>query len=135
MANSPKSIRPAPVLEEAIALNGGGRGLSHRLAQIGDRYMEILRRTPRPDLSEGEINALRDVCNSTLHEPASMIRGSLWLGVEDSLPDGLAEKWRIDGHALVEKLRRLTYPQEVALVEQIESYWADVAAKKNAAAS
>ena len=121
MAQSPKSIRPAPVLEEAIALNGGGRGLSHRLAQIADRYLEILRRAPLPDLSEAEMNALRDSCLGVLNEPAAQIRGSLWLGVEDSLPDGLAEKWQIDGAALVEKLRALTYPQEVRLVEMVEA--------------
>jgi hypothetical protein len=44
--------------------------------------------------------------------------------VEDSLADGLAEKWQIDGAALVEKLRALTFAQEVKLVEQIEAWWA-----------
>lgn len=127
MATPVTSFRPAPVVQAAVANNGGGRGMSHRLAQIADRYQEILRRAAPPALSDGEMNALRDACNGTLHEPAALIRGSLWIGIEDSLPDGLAEKWQIDGAALVEKLRGLTYPQEVALVEQIEAYWASVA--------
>lgn len=53
-----------------------------------------------------------------------MIRGALWLGVEDSLADVLAEKWQIDGAALIETLRGLTFAQEVRLVEQIEAWWA-----------
>lgn len=123
MASSPKSIRPAPVLEAAIANNGGGAGLSRRLAQIGDRYMEILRRTELPALSEAEINALRDCNNGTWHEPASMIRGALWLSIEDSLPDGLADKWQIDAAALIDKLKSITFAQEVKLIEAIELYW------------
>ena len=125
MASAPKSIRPAPILEEAIANNGGGSGLSHRLAQIGDRYLELLRRTDLPALTDAEMSALRDVNNGTWHEPAAMIRGALWLGIEDSLPDGIAEKWDIDGGALVEKLRVLTFAQEVKLLEMIERWWAD----------
>lgn len=123
MASSPKSIRPAPVLEAAVAHNGGGHGLSHRLAEIGDRYMELLRRTDLPELTEGELNALRDIFNAPRYQPAALIRGALWLGVEDRLSDGLAEKWQIDGAALVETLRGLTFAQEVKLVEQIEGWW------------
>lgn len=125
MASAPKSIRPAPILEEAIANNGGGNGLSHRLAQIGDRYLELLRRTDLPVLTEAEMSALRDVNNGTWHEPAAMIRGALWLGIEDSLPDGIAEKWGIDGPALVKKLRGLSFAQEIKLVEGIEKWWSD----------
>lgn len=132
MASAPKSIRPAPILEEAVANNGGGTGLSHRLAQIADRYLEMLRRTALPAFSDAEMDALRDSNNGTWHEPAAMIRGALWIGVEDSLPDGLADKWGIDGEALVEKLRALTFAQEVRLVEQIERWWSD---QKNASAS
>lgn len=127
MASAPKSIRPAPILEEAISNNGGGNGLSHRLAQIGDRYLEMLRRTDLPTLSEAEINALRDSNNGTWHEPAAAIRGALWIGIEDGLPDGLAEKWDIDGKVLVEKLRSMTYAQEVKLIEQIEKWWRTIA--------
>lgn len=124
MATPVTSIRPAPIVQEAVANNGGGRGMSHRLAQISDRYLEILRRATLPAFSDGEMSAIRDTCNGTLNEPASMIRGSLWLVMEDSLPDGLAEKWRIDGTALVEKLRKLSFPQEVRLIEDVEAYWA-----------
>lgn len=92
--------------------------------QIADRYLEILRRTGLPTLTDAEQSALRDANNDVWQEPASTIRGSLWIGVEDSLPEGLAAKWGIDGPALVEKLRGLTYEQEVKLVEQTEAFWA-----------
>lgn len=124
MAASPKSIRPAPILEEAIANNGGATGLSHRLAQIGDRYLEILRRTAIPDFSDAEMKAMRDCSNGTWLEPAASIRGALWLAVEDSIPDGIGKKWGINAPELVEKLRRLDYVQEIKLIESIEGWWA-----------
>lgn len=117
---APRSIRPAPILAAAGANNGGGRGFSHRLAQIGDRYLEILRRTPLPPISPPEMDAIRDACLSWLPEPAAMIRGGIALEVEDALLDGLAAKWHIDGAALLATLRGLSYAQEVRLVEEIE---------------
>lgn len=125
MASKPHSIRPAPSVHAAIANNGGGRGMSHRLAQICDRYLELLRRAPLPELSEAEVNALRDCMNGTLNEPAGTIRCSIWANFEDACYDGLAEKWEIDGPALLEKLKALTYAQELGLIEQIEAYWAN----------
>jgi len=43
-----------------------------------------------------------------------------------------AERHGIDGPALVAKLRALTYPQEVALVDAVEQYWRTVAADSGA---
>lgn len=117
------SIYPGAALDAALASNGGGRGRSHRINQLADRYAEILRRNPPPELSEGEWSLIRDSLNGTLHEPAAMIRG-VWQDVEDGLFDGLAAKWGVDGPALVARLRALDYAQEVALVERIEAWWA-----------
>ena len=126
MPTKPQSFRPAPVVEQALAHNGGGRGLSHRLAQIADRYLEVLReaRTSLPALSEAEWSLLRDSLNGTLHEPAAMIR-AMWVGVDDSIRlDGLDVKWGVDGAALVAKLRTLDYAQALAVVEAVEAWWA-----------
>lgn len=118
------SIYPSPALDAACALNGGGRNRSHRISQMADRYAEILRRNPAPAISEAEANLIRDALNGTLHEPAAMIRG-LWQGIEDAIQlDGLAEKWKVDGAALIERLRGLSYAQEVAMVEAVEAWWA-----------
>lgn len=119
------SIYPSPALDKARALNGGGRGASHRINQIADRYTEILRRTSLPELSDAEWSLLRDACNGTLHEPAAMIRGALAQGVSDAVAlDGLDGKWGVDGAALVERLRGLEFAQEVRVVEEIERWWA-----------
>lgn len=118
-----KSFRPAPIVDAAVANNGGGRGLSHRLAQIADRYLMILDRG-RVDLTEAEMNALCDMCASTLHEPADLLPGSLAQGWRDSQADGLARKWEVDAGRLTNLLDGLHPDQEVALIERIEAYWA-----------
>lgn len=112
-------------LDAAIGVLGSGT-VSSRVNRIGDRYAEIIRRVQiEKRLDEAEWNLVRDSLNGTLHEPASQIRG-VWQGVEDSITlDGLAEKWGVDGDALLAKLRDLTYVEEVALVEAVERWWID----------
>lgn len=114
--------------DRAQAVLAGGESLSGTINRIADRYYEILRRS-RIDLSEPEINAVRDALNGWLAEPAATIHGGPALEVEDALEDGLAERHGIDGRALVAKLRALTYAQEVALVDSVEQYWRGVAAE------
>lgn len=122
------SIYPSPALDAACALNGGGRNRSHRISQIADRYAEIMRRTALPDFTEAEWSLLQDACNGVLHEPAGMIRGGLALGVEDAIAlDGLADKWSVDGAALLARLRDLAFAQEVRLIEDIERRWGEQA--------
>jgi hypothetical protein len=114
-------------VDTALAHNGGGRGLSHRLAQVGDRYLEGLRRARAgwPPFTEAEWSLLRDAMNGTVHEPAAMI-AHIDQGIEDAIAlDKLDAKWGVDGPALLAKLRALDFMQEVALVEQIESWWAE----------
>ncbi|MNK46810.1 hypothetical protein D3C87_656010 [compost metagenome] len=121
-----KSIYVGQQLSEAIGVVGP-RDLSSRLNRIGDRYMEILRRQQiAKRFSEAELNLLKDSLNGVLHEPAGMIRG-VAVGIQDSIElDGLAEKWEVDGPALIAKLQALDYVAEVALVEYVEAYWARV---------
>lgn len=99
-----------------------GDSLSGSINRIADRYYEVMRRS-RIDLTPAETAAVRDALNGWLAEPAATIAGGPALEVEDALPDGLAEKWNIDGPALVGKLRALTFAQEVALVDATEQYW------------
>lgn len=113
----------------AAALEDVGEGsTSGRLGAICDRYAEIKRRARIAQrFSEGEISAFRDCCNGTLFEPAQLVDGAVLANFEDSLIDGLAEKWDIDPVETVAKLRSLTYPDQVALVEDIEAFWRSVA--------
>ena len=64
---------------------------------------------------------LCDVMNGTLHQPYSV--SLLWAEVSDALPDGYAEKWNIDGPALVEKLRALSPFECMAVADAVERAW------------
>lgn len=89
-----------------------------------DRYAEIMRRERVEKLfSDAEWSALRDMLNGTILEPAGMIRGSLAQGWDDSIEDGIAEKWGVDPASMADKLRALTYPQEVAVIHSVEQWW------------
>lgn len=89
-----------------------------------DRYAEIMRRERVEKLfSDAEWSALRDMLNGTISEPAPMIRGSLAQGWDDSIEDGIAEKWAVDPAAMAGKLRALTYPQEVSVIHFVEQWW------------
>lgn len=109
----------------------GGDNLSGAINRVADRYYELVRRS-RIDLAPAELDAVRDALNGWLAEPAATIAGGPALEVEDALPDGLAERYGIDGPALVARLRALTYAQEVALVDAAEQYWRTVAAESGA---
>lgn len=108
--------------DRAEAVLAGGESLSGSINRIADRYYEVVRRS-RIDLSPAELGAVRDAMNGWLAEPAATIAGGPALEVEDALADGLAERHGIDGRALVEKLRGLTYAQELALVDAVEQHW------------
>ncbi|WP_454255169.1 hypothetical protein [Pseudomonas sp. Marseille-Q8238] len=119
-------IHIGPQLEAAIGATGDETGIttSKRVNVIGDRYAEILRRERVEKLfSDAEWNALRDMLNGTLSEPAEVIRGSLNMGWEDSIEDGIAEKWDVDPRAMQQKLAALNYVQEVAIIEAVETWW------------
>ncbi len=86
------------------------------------RYYALLNETLKTiTLSEGEASLICDVLNSTLMEPHTM--KYVWVEVEDSLPDGTAEQWGVDGPALVAMLRGLTYAQAAAVVDAAERWW------------
>lgn len=70
-------------------------------------------------LSASEMNAVVDAHWSHWFETSELDRHVDW-NVEDSLQDGLAEKWNIDGPALVAKLKALTSEQQDALVAEIQ---------------
>lgn len=88
------------------------------------RYLEALRRARaelRPQLSGPELALLCDVCNGTLFEPHAI--PLLYAEIEDSLSDGYAAKWEVDGPGLVAKLRGLSYIQQAAIVDAVERWW------------
>lgn len=111
---------------EILAASMGDAGsLSGEINKSVDRYHEVVRRHRGvvEQFSEAEMNALRDVANGWIAEPAAMIAGGLALELSDSLPDGIADKRGIDAPALIAKLNALPYADELALVAGIEGYW------------
>ena len=110
-----------------MAALGHSDSLSGRLGDVCDRYAEIIRRTRvEQKFSEAEMNALRDCCNGTIFAPAQLIAGAVLANFEDSAVDGLYDKWGIDGLETARKLNALTFAEQVALVENIEKFWAEV---------
>lgn len=120
------SIYLNPPLDAALEDVAPG-GQSRRLGVICDRYAEICRRARvAGKFSAAQMNALRDCSNGTSFEPASLIDGSVLANFCDALLDGIAEKWGIDADATRQALAALTYPDQVALVEEIEKFWRGV---------
>lgn len=119
-----------PALKAALGPIDDSTTVSARVNQIGDRYAEIMRRVQiEKRFTDAEWNLLRDSLNGVYKQPASQI-ARLWHGIEDSIElDGLADKWEVDGDALLAKLRDLQFVDEVAVVECVERWWIESAAK------
>ena len=84
-----------------------------------------------PDRSRAPGASLRDVMARMGHDSprAALIyqhaSAEADRGIADAIElDALDRKWEVDGPALLVKLRALTFSQEVALLEQIEAWWA-----------
>ena len=72
--------------------------------------------------SAGELALIADSSNGTRWDAYSV--PLLYANVEDGLDDGLAEKWEVEGAALVAKLRALSYIEAAAIVDAVERWWA-----------
>ena len=116
------SDRTVGILDAAM---GDDDSLSGEINKIVDRYNEIIRhhRGIEAQFSASEMNAMRDVANGWWAEPAATIDGGLALNLEDSIQDGIGEKWGIDAPALVARLRALPFADQLALVVGIEAWW------------
>jgi|GEM_PF-3002657 len=109
----------APTLERNYSDN-----LSHALRTQLERYYATLERELRTvRLAENETLLLCDLHSRTDWDNRSMFL--LWLGLEEGLDEGLAEKWGVDGIALLERLKTLTPAQSLAVVDALER-WRDL---------
>jgi hypothetical protein len=106
--------------------SNGGRSVVIRALISG--YAEIVRRE-RPELDAAEWNAIRDALNGMwlLAEQSGI--GMLASGLPHELADacrleGLAEKWTIDGPALVRKVEALGFAARVAVLDDVLRFWA-----------
>lgn len=87
------------------------------------RYYHALGETLKTiTLSEAEASLVVDACNGILFKSWSV--SLLWATVDNAIRlEGMADKWQVDGPALVERLRGLSYCQSLALVDAVERYW------------
>ncbi len=94
------------------------------LATQLERYYALMARDRarlRRLLSADEVALICDACNGTLWQPESI--PLLYAEIEDALQDDLADKWRVDGPALVAKLKAMSAGELFALVDAVERFW------------
>ncbi len=93
-----------------------------RVQQICDRYAEIVRREQAALsrlFSDAELGLIAHVLRSVRFEDAASCRG-VWLAVEARILDEeLDQRFKLDGEALLSKMKTLGYAQEVALIEAL----------------
>lgn len=115
----PVSFRPGSL---AGALDERGANRNEVAARDLARYYALLERTRATlALTEAEASAVCDALNGTILDEHTV--SLLWAEVDDACRVGLAEKWRVDGPALVAQLRGLSYAQCVALYDAVERFW------------
>jgi hypothetical protein len=118
-------FRPGPAqLATQIAARGGDTNVAASDLAVRDlgRYYDMLALAlASVDLSAGQAGLLVDVLNGTVIDltTAQMLAAE----VEDSLPDGTAEKWDVDGPALVAKISAWNLGQRLAVCDAVERFW------------
>lgn len=99
-----------------------GRSINQVVARDIERYYQALDLArAQVDLTQGEASLIVDALNGTFIDMNAM--QFLAMEIEDSLADGLAEKWGVDGLALVQKLKTYSLLQKMAIVDSIERFW------------
>lgn len=115
------SIYLRPVLETELETRGDNRNhVIHRdLERLYTLYRLALREVK---LTLPECWFLVDMLNGSLMDANTA--GLLWADAEDACAlDGLDKKWQVDGKAFVEKLKKLSDAQALALVDATERFW------------
>lgn len=125
------SFRPGEIKDDLIARTRGGTedATGKWLSQIAQRDLEryyYLLRVSLPTFTVNEAQLICDVMNGTITEPHTA--SLLWANVADALEDGYAEKWSVDGDALVKRLRALTPFEQLAVADAVERFWRRVGA-------
>lgn len=98
---------------------------SATIAKALDRYFYALasaRRGLRSRFSEAEQGILLDVANGALFAAPCAV-GFIEAEVAAAIVDGVADKWGVDGPALIKKLKALSYTEKLALIDAAERWW------------
>lgn len=115
-----------PLLSAVGPYGDDGPSLSGRLATIGERYLEIVKRA-RPEFSKAEWCVILDANNGTFEGLGTAQLGPMmWANVADSVEDGIGPKWGLtDEHVLdlAKRMRELPHAAQVSIVEAVEQFW------------
>jgi hypothetical protein len=117
-------LRPGPLAAEITARMGKvGNSPGLTVKRDLERYYYAIQYELRAvQLSEPEAWLIVDALNATPTDPYAA--GLLWAEIGDAIKlDKLDTKWKIDGPALVAKLRELTYTQSLAICDAVERWW------------
>lgn len=108
-------------IAEELRTRGDNRSavINRDIERLYTLYKKALKEVP---LSDNEACLIVDALNGSLMDAYSA--RMLWASIEDAINlDGLATKWEVDGSTLVEKLKKLTDIQALALVDAVERFW------------
>lgn len=110
-----------PYGDEAV-----GPSLSGRLATIGERYVEILRRA-RPEFTRAEWCVILDANNGHFEGLGTANLGTMmWANVDDAIADGVGPKWGLTDSQvsdLVRRMRAMPHAAMVSVCEACEQFW------------
>jgi hypothetical protein len=125
MVADPKiQFRPVHLTAALVArADADGNAALSQIAQrdLG-RYYELLALAlASVELSQGEASLIVDALNGTLID-AQAAQLLAW-SIQDALGDGLAEKWSVDGPALVATIQAWTLAQRLAVCDAAERFW------------
>jgi hypothetical protein len=115
-------FRAGDTLFPEIQVRDEGHGIGQTARRDLERYYYMIR-SQTPKFSEPEARLLLDALSGIITEPHTA--RLLWAVVDDAIRLGrLDEKWRVDGRALVQRLRYDLCPFEaLAVTDAVERVW------------
>jgi len=118
-------FRPGPL---GAALAARADGATRSVSQVAQRdlgryYYLLALALGAVVLSEGEAALIVDALNGSYIE--LMTAQLLAADIADSLDDGLADKWDVDGPALVAKVAGWSLASRLAVCDAVERFWRD----------
>ena len=119
------SIYLTPAATDALVLRYKDEGnRSAAVSRMIERYAELAQRA-MPDLTEAEWNLCRDALNGWFIDTAESIKFVPWEVADGIKLNGLDEKWKVDGPALVAKLEAMDFSALCALLDAVERWWVE----------
>jgi hypothetical protein len=115
-----KPIYLGDPLLKLLASRPESEGLSTRINEVAARYLSIMRHAS-PQLAAPEWDLLMEATGTWIAKSEDIPH--LWMSVDDAIRlEGLADKYKVDGIALVSRLKDYSVAELTAMVERMELY-------------